>query len=385
MEKISADATGEFARALRVGVFHGSSLINNELFTGRGEITVGSDDDSDVHLEGRDVPRHFPLFKCTRRGVSLRFDDHMTGLVQLEHHGLPLSLNELRRVSVLHDGVSEIELPSQAEGRVEVGGETLLFQGLRRTPHATTRGTWLALAIAGGAAIGLLLGAVIAEARVREAAAPIAIAASPASSSLLQSADAVAPERLMLGPFIVRPRDRTTRSVAPLAWTQLFGAEEPTTIVGLGGEAAAGPWDASSRNAASGELRTSSIRPVAVSTVFAGRKRQAALPRDDRGIETFHADGALTPAVVASELARRTGGLRAVYERALRRNPRLRGRAQLHFVIGRDGRVGQVEVNGVADREFGDDLASVASDWRFPEPSDGPVIVKYPFTLRPNR
>ena len=384
MEKVSPDESEAFARALRVGVFHGSSLIDNELFTGRGEISVGSDDDSDVHLDGQDVPRHFPLFKCTRSGVKLRFDDHMSGAIQLEHHGTPLSLDELRRVSVLHDGVREIDLPPQAEGRIEVGHETLLFQGLRRAPRSGN-GIWLAVAIIVGAAVGLALGAAVAQNR-RHVALPFWSAGPEVTSEVVpaQASTVSSPGPVKLDPITLRARDREMANLTPrLAWTPLFGAEEPSAIDDVGTDAPPGPW--ASTNAGFGDLRSMKMRPMVVSAVFVGRKAQVDLPRVDRRIETFHPDGALTPSVVAAEIEQRSGGLRAVYERALRRNPRMHGAAELRFVIGRDGTVSQVDVRGVPDREFGADLAAVASGWRFPMPSDGPVTVDYPFTLRTRR
>ena len=94
--------------------------------------------------------------------------------------------------------------------------------------------------------------------------------------------------------------------------------------------------------------------------------------------------GTLNPDEVRSTVGRALGGIKACYERALRRDPTLQGRVTISFTIGATGRVtravpsndtiGSAVSGCVADRFR---LISVSP------PRNGTVTFSYPFIFQP--
>ena len=78
------------------------------------------------------------------------------------------------------------------------------------------------------------------------------------------------------------------------------------------------------------------------------------------------------------------GRFRGCYQDALRLQPRLNGRAELRFVIGRDGSVSTSTVKNLKHAPaLADCLAGAMYGIGFPEPTDGIVHVSYPILLEP--
>jgi outer membrane biosynthesis protein TonB len=103
----------------------------------------------------------------------------------------------------------------------------------------------------------------------------------------------------------------------------------------------------------------------------------AAVPEADR--TTVDADD------LRSFMASRAGLLKACYERALRREPSLRGRLSLRFTILSDGAVDDV---AVTRNELGAGVArcvtSTVRGWRVPFRPAWPVTVEYPVVFTPS-
>lgn len=80
---------------------------------------------------------------------------------------------------------------------------------------------------------------------------------------------------------------------------------------------------------------------------------------------------------------RNLGGIRDCYDRALKRNPSLAGKAVLRFSVGPCGQVSEVEVvaRGGDVAEAGECVERLARAWRTPfRPSD-PVAIEYPLSF----
>jgi hypothetical protein len=78
------------------------------------------------------------------------------------------------------------------------------------------------------------------------------------------------------------------------------------------------------------------------------------------------------------------GRFRDCYGDALRLRPRLNGRVELRFVIGRDGSVSSSTVKKLERAPaLADCLAGAMYAIGFPEPTDGIVTVLYPIVLEP--
>jgi TonB family protein len=92
-------------------------------------------------------------------------------------------------------------------------------------------------------------------------------------------------------------------------------------------------------------------------------------------------DGPLDPSLVAKEVRARIGVIKACYERALRRSPKLSGRVKVRWTITTAGTVSDVEIEGdsMGDAEVASCMKGLVRRWRFPAPSGGSVDVVYPF------
>jgi TonB family protein len=84
-------------------------------------------------------------------------------------------------------------------------------------------------------------------------------------------------------------------------------------------------------------------------------------------------------------IRRRLGGIKHCYEKRLKRNPDLKGKIVVRFVIHPGGKVIEVEVmeNTTGDRELGQCIAARVKSVRFPPAEGGETSVVYPFILAP--
>lgn len=109
--------------------------------------------------------------------------------------------------------------------------------------------------------------------------------------------------------------------------------------------------------------------------------------------------GRLPPAVVQATVRAAAGQMRACYLAGLARNPELRGKVVVRFVIGRDGKTGPVLlvtkeaessanspklVTDMADSKVSDCVLGVYRGLRFPLPEGGIVTVVYPIEFAPD-
>ena len=95
--------------------------------------------------------------------------------------------------------------------------------------------------------------------------------------------------------------------------------------------------------------------------------------------------GVLSSAEIASVVKRRTGAVKACYERQLKRNPKLAGAVKIQFTIEQSGRVERASVleNTTGDAELGTCISGQIRSWRFRQPDGGSVTVAYPFVFAP--
>lgn len=95
--------------------------------------------------------------------------------------------------------------------------------------------------------------------------------------------------------------------------------------------------------------------------------------------------GVLDPNEIASVVKRRTGAVKACYERQLKRNNKLAGAVKVQFTIEQSGRVERASVteNSTGDAELGTCIANQIRTWRFRQPDGGSITVAYPFVFAP--
>ncbi|RMG89541.1 MAG: TonB family protein, partial [Candidatus Dadabacteria bacterium] len=80
------------------------------------------------------------------------------------------------------------------------------------------------------------------------------------------------------------------------------------------------------------------------------------------------------------------GGLRYLYNRALRKNPDLEGKFTVRMTVGPDGKIQEVEVveSTLGDPDLERALLARIRKWTLPAVADRPVTVTYPFVFFPS-
>ncbi len=104
----------------------------------------------------------------------------------------------------------------------------------------------------------------------------------------------------------------------------------------------------------------------------------------ERSYELEPKVGRLPPKVLQNLIGKAKPKYRACYEVAQQRDPRLRGKVYVAFVIGVRGEVDQVGVSGVGDEAFHSCVAQSFRSLSFPAPEGGGVVdVKFPLEFAP--
>ena len=96
--------------------------------------------------------------------------------------------------------------------------------------------------------------------------------------------------------------------------------------------------------------------------------------------------GSLDSSVIRRVFTRRRATIRAAYEKALRRSPKLAGRIVIRLIIGADGKVTEATVaeDTVGDADLAQAILKVVRRFRFPKPPGGGTVeVRYPFVFAP--
>jgi hypothetical protein len=101
-------------------------------------------------------------------------------------------------------------------------------------------------------------------------------------------------------------------------------------------------------------------------------------------MEEFDSDSR-SQADIKKVMRRRIGGIKRCYEKKLKRNPELRGKVVIRFVIHPGGRVIEVEVveNTTGDSDLAACIRSKVKAIRFGSANGGETVVVYPFILAP--
>jgi len=109
--------------------------------------------------------------------------------------------------------------------------------------------------------------------------------------------------------------------------------------------------------------------PRATGAPAACRNPGAGPEPDGRGVRSF--------------VTRNLGAIRDCYDRALKRNPELAGKAVLRFTVGPCGQVTEVEVDSRAGevREAASCVERLARSWRTPFRPAEPVAIEFPLAF----
>lgn len=135
------------------------------------------------------------------------------------------------------------------------------------------------------------------------------------------------------------------------------------------------------RAASIADLRGGGVKDAGTGVVK-GERELSGVARQERA----NFDGELDQGQVLAEIRKRNGAIRRCYERGLKRNPALKGKVTLRFVITLAGTVSQVSLpeDDIGDPEVAGCITSAVRLWRFPPPSGGPATVEVPFVFSPS-
>ncbi len=122
----------------------------------------------------------------------------------------------------------------------------------------------------------------------------------------------------------------------------------------------------------------------AVKTEKMGGERQVRAKMKRGSVSATGGSGTLSANAVRSTVGRALGGIKACYERALRRNPTLGGRVTIRFTVGGGGRVVSASAsNNTISPAVGNCIVGRVRSLRFPPPEGGNVTFSYPFFFQP--
>ena len=95
--------------------------------------------------------------------------------------------------------------------------------------------------------------------------------------------------------------------------------------------------------------------------------------------------GALDTNVVRRVVRAHINEIRHCYNQGLARNPNLKGRINVRFRIGGDGKVlaSEIAEDTLGDPTVGTCVLSSVKRWVFPKPAGSSVDITYPFVLEP--
>ena len=122
-----------------------------------------------------------------------------------------------------------------------------------------------------------------------------------------------------------------------------------------------------------------------VKTGGAGTERKVKGNVKRKNAAAVDGTGALNPQEVNKVIGRRMGAIKGCYERALRRDPNLKGKLVVRFTISGSGRVTTARTveNGLTP-EVGDCVVSAFKRFRFPQPDGGSLTMESPFMFLPS-
>lgn len=100
---------------------------------------------------------------------------------------------------------------------------------------------------------------------------------------------------------------------------------------------------------------------------------------------TPEVDGELSAAKINAVMKRNIRAIRACYESALKRNPKLQGKLLIDFEILETGRTANILFGGsLQSKDVESCVRRRAKSWRFPRPDGGSVFVSFPVILTPS-
>lgn len=122
-----------------------------------------------------------------------------------------------------------------------------------------------------------------------------------------------------------------------------------------------------------------------VRTSGAGSERKVRGKVKRKNPSAVDGTGVLSPQEVAKVINRRMGAIKGCYERALRRDPTLKGKVSVRFTVTGAGKVSTARTTlNELTPEVGNCIVSAFKRFRFPPPEGGSAVFENPFLFMPS-
>jgi hypothetical protein len=424
---------------LRLGVLLGDRLVEERLCRPRQALTVGSSPRCTLSVPAAGLPRRWRLFELRRGRRELRLAPAM----EARWAGKDGALTAAGRAAGAQARI--VPLAPGTRGKVVAGEVTVLFQLIAPPPErprprlpSSVRGgpltgaDWFFTSLGLASLLAHLtlvlylrgvdwprrpdpetLGDHFVTMVVRRPPPPPAAPATTPVDNASASAATAKPRKPARPPAPAISSDERRRQLAAAVQSQALlkvltskgGASNVADLLGAGDVDRAqeeafrnvtglsvatseslrgmGPRSGSTgRVAEVGGLRDAGGIAAPTSLDVGGERKVASVIKvDPAAVESGSAD----PVALAAEIRRRLSAIRACYERALRRSPRLGGKLVLRFTIAAAGTVTAVDFDEdtIQDGELSRCLRELALRWRFPPPQAAPVEITFPFVFQP--
>jgi outer membrane biosynthesis protein TonB len=431
-------------RVLRIGVFRAGKIVHERLLRRPEAVTIGRDPKNAVVVTAPGSPASIPLFEPHAGGYRFGFVEKMVGTVAVD--GAAVDLAALRsgpKVLSPRPGLFQVELDGNARGRVALGDTIVLFQFVTpRAPRSAAApeeravgGVGAFFATADRLFANLLLGFLAASYAMvflvsqREVTEQVTLDEIPdrmVRMIMPERPEAPPPEEppaeeTAVAKAEAKPQQAAKQNAAPKAAAakseleKTVGAAGLLAVIGSEGDGL-GALD---------DVLSSGTGPADVAAALAGATRVGVATADNLGTLTRGGGTGTTagigdlgttgagnvglaakrevvvakvdtmggPEVESSSVDRqavarfvqsRLAGIKACYEKELKRNPSLSGRIVVRFVIAPTGRVSSVEIEenalnpGVASC-----IRTIVRGWSLPFKPEEEVPVSYPFLFQP--
>ncbi len=435
-------------KLLRIGVLRDGKLVEDRLLRRPETVTAGRGQKNAVVVAAPGLPDSFPLLEPHGGAYRFGFVDGMAGMVALDGTPVEVpALKGAPGIFCRSPGLFQVELPPGARGKVVLGDVTVLFQFVpppAPRPAARTAPAGQVPATSGvggffGSAdrlfFGLLVGCLVTSYSLvgivsqREVTEQVTLDQIPDRMVRMimperpqelpeeepKVEEAVA-EKAPTTPEKVAKRDEAPKAPATKSeLEQKVGAAGLLAVIGSEGDGS-GALD---------DVLSSGTGPADVAAALAGATRVGMATADKLGSQTRGGGTGTTagigdlgttggagvglaakrevvvakvetmggPEVESSTVDRdavarfvrsRIAGIKACYEKELKRNPSLAGKIVVRFVIATSGRVASVEIeeNGL-NPGVGACIRTIVRGWSLPFKPEEEVPVSYPFLFQP--
>ena len=434
-------ATTAPRKLLRVGVIRDGKIVEERLLRRPETVTIGRGRKNTVVVAAPGVPESFPLFEARAEG-SYRFGfvEGMAGAVAVADG--PVELGALKAGPAVVSrvpGLYQVELGPASRGKVRVGDVTVLFQLVDPPPAAPAlpSGAGVSGFFVGADRLffGLLLGClavsysivgIVSQREVTEQVTLDQIPDRMVKMIMPERPEERPPEEEKVEEAVAakaeEKREETAKKAEPAkssaAKTELekkVGAAGLLAVIGSDGDGSGalddvlssgtGPADVAA--ALAGATRVGVATADNLGTMTRGGSAGTAAGIGDLGttgggnvglaekrevvvakVETMGGPEVESSTVDRQAVARfvqgRISGIKACYEKELKRNPDLKGKIVVRFVIATTGRVSSVEIeeNGL-NPGVEACIRTIVRGWSLPFKPEEDVPVSYPFLFQP--